>query len=83
MDMKHSYSSWRHGGWYVHTVKYPSGAIGCVSNNYPDKKWRIACDDRRVSDGRLGGPNDYTFPTREAAANAELELVKLLVASAA
>lgn len=30
------YSSWRHGGWYVHNVRYPSGACGCVSNNYPD-----------------------------------------------
>ncbi len=38
-----SYSKWRHGGWYVHNVTYPSGAIGCVSCNYPDKKWRIVC----------------------------------------
>src|SRR4051812_29399717 len=40
------YSKWRHGGWYVHNVRYPSGAIGCVSRNYEDGKWRIACDPR-------------------------------------
>ena len=27
------YEKWRHGGWYVCNVRYPSGAIGCVSNN--------------------------------------------------
>lgn len=73
--MQHEYSKWRHGGWYVHTVRYPNGAIGCVSNNYPDKKWRIACDDRRNV--------DFTFPTREAAANAELELVRVMRLNAA
>jgi len=41
------YSNWRHGGWYVDNIRYPSGAAGCVSNNYADKKWRIVCDDRR------------------------------------
>ncbi|MDK9702409.1 MAG: hypothetical protein OEL20_04665 [Sulfuritalea sp.] len=69
-----SYSPWRHGGWYVNNVKYPNGACGCVSSNYPDKKWRIACDGR---------PNDYTFPTRDAAAKAELELVKAISLRAA
>lgn len=66
-----TYSKWRHGGWYVQNVRYASGAIGCVSNNYPDGKWRIACDDRRVE---LGGEGDYTFPTRDAAARAEYAL---------
>lgn len=66
------YSRWRHGGWYVSNISYPSGACGCVSNNYPDKKWRIACDDRRKE---LGGQGDYTFPSRDAAARAELALV--------
>lgn len=65
------FSRWRHGGWYVSNVQYQSGAIGCVSNNFPDKKWRIVCDDRR---SELGEPDDFTFPTRDAAARAELEL---------
>ena len=43
-----------------------------MSNNYPDKKWRIACDDRRKT---LGGEGDFTFPTRDAAAKAEFDLV--------
>jgi len=64
-----TYSPWRHGGWYVSNVRYPNGACGCVSNNYPDKKWRIACDNR---------PTDYKYPSRDAAARAELELVKAL-----
>jgi hypothetical protein len=69
------YSRWRHGGWYVSNVRYPSGACGCVSNNYPDKKWRIACDSRR---NELGEPGDYTFASRDAAARAELALVNAL-----
>lgn len=65
------YSSWRHGGWYVNNVLHLTGACGCVSNNYPDKKWRIVCDRRR---GELGEEGDFTFPTRDAAARAEFEL---------
>src|SRR5207249_575694 len=61
------YSRWRHGGWYVHNVRYPSGACGCVSRNYPDGKWRIVCDER---DPRP------TYPSRDAAALAELELIQ-------
>jgi hypothetical protein len=60
-----AFSPWRHGGWYVTNVRYPSGACGCVSRNYPDRKWRIVC-----------GPHSMTFPTRTAAAYAERELVK-------
>lgn len=56
------YEKWRHGGWYVVNIRYPSGACGCVTNNTPDRKWRIACDRRR---------GDHTFPTRDAAARAE------------
>lgn len=67
------YSKWRHGGWYVSNVMYASGAVGCVSNNYPDGKWRIVCDDRRVD---LGGEGDHTFPSRDAAARAEYVLAK-------
>ena len=55
-----TFEPWRHGGWYVTNVRYPSGACGCVSNNYPDRKWRIVC-----------GPLDVTFSTRGDAARAE------------
>lgn len=65
------YSPWRHGGWYVDNVRYPSGAVGCVSRNYADRKWRIVCDDR----GYPGGPVDYTYANRDAAARAERELI--------
>jgi hypothetical protein len=67
LEWKPIYSPWRHGGWYVHNVQYPNGAIGCVSRNYPDKKWRIACDSRE---------GDHTYPNRDAAARAEYELAK-------
>lgn len=65
-----SFSSWRHGGWYVN-VRYPTGASGCVSKNYDDGKWRIVCDDRR---DELNEAGDFTFPTREAAAHGEFQL---------
>lgn len=67
------YSPWRHGGWYVDNVRYPSGAVGCVSNNYADKKWRIVCDPRPFDEAP-------TFTTRDAAARAERELVAELTA---
>jgi hypothetical protein len=66
------FEPWRHGGWYVINVRYPSGAVGCVSRNYPDRRWRIVCDNRPGSSP--GGPNDHTYPTRVAAARAEREL---------
>ncbi|KWT95589.1 MULTISPECIES: hypothetical protein [unclassified Variovorax] len=66
------YLPWRNGGWYVTNLHYPTGACGCVSNNYPDKKWRIVCDDRR---GELDEEGDYTFRTRDDAARAERDLV--------
>lgn len=68
-DDEFEYEPWRHGGWYVTNIRYPSGAIGCVSNNYPDKKWRIACDTR---------DDAPTYPTRKAAAQAERALVEEL-----
>ncbi|HBO2935113.1 TPA: hypothetical protein L4R50_000107 [Pseudomonas aeruginosa] len=68
-----SYSKWHHGGWYVRNVKYPSGGCGCVSNNYEDGAWRIACDDRRQA---LGQPGDFTFKSRDEAARAERDLVR-------
>lgn len=57
------YRAWRGGGWYVDNVHYPSGAVGCVSRNYADKKWRIVCD------------RDFTrtFRSRDDAARAERE----------
>ena len=64
-----TYSPWRHGGWYVDNVHYPSGAVGCVSRNYADRKWRIACDER---DG------DHTYPNRDAAARAEHDITLAL-----
>jgi hypothetical protein len=65
---KFTYSRWRHGGWYVLEVRYPSGACGCVSNNYADRRWRIACDPRPFEE-------QPTFRTRDEAAMAELRLV--------
>ncbi len=63
------YEKWRHGGWYVRNVRYADGAIGCVSRNYPDHKWRIVCDRR---------PDAYniTYASRDAAAFAERELTR-------
>jgi hypothetical protein len=75
---KFYYSRWRHGGWYVSNVRYPSGACGCVSRNYPDKKWRIVCDSRRTE---LGVEGDFTFPNRDAAAQAEMELAAAMCAA--
>jgi len=72
-EWRPEYSRWRHGGWHVDNIRYPTGGCGCVSNNYPDKKWRIACDDRRMN---LGEPGDYTFSTRDTAARAEYEMVQ-------
>lgn len=66
---KFAYSSWRHGGWYVHGVSYPSGAIGCVSRNYEDGKWRIVCDPRPFDERP-------TFGSRDAAALAEWHLAQ-------
>jgi hypothetical protein len=44
-----SFSPWRHGGWYVDNVRYPTGGCGCVSRNYPDRKWRIVCPDGTIA----------------------------------
>ena len=70
------YSKWRHGGWYVHNVFYPNGAIGCVSNNFTDRKWRIACDPRPFAEAPV-------FKTREDAARAERDLVASLTFASA
>lgn len=62
-----TYTKWRHGGWYVHGVRYPSGAIGCVAK-LDNGRWCIACDAR---------PGDLvTYATREAAAAAEYALAQ-------
>jgi hypothetical protein len=66
-EFKPTYSRWRHGGWYVDNVRYPSGAVGCVSRNYPDGKWRIVCDKR---------PDPPTYRSRDQAAQAEWELAQ-------
>jgi hypothetical protein len=57
------YERWRHGGWYNHSAVYPSGATGCVSNNYPDKRWRIT--------GGIIDLDHLTFSSRDDAAKAE------------
>lgn len=72
-----TFTSWRHGGWYVNNVHYLGGACGCVSNNYDDHQWRIVCDSRR---GDLRQPGDFTFPSRQDAALAERELALAQVA---
>jgi hypothetical protein len=61
------YSPWRHGGWYVHGVRHRNGGIGCVSRNFPDRRWRIVCDSR---DG------DHTYKNRDEAARAEYALTR-------
>lgn len=66
------YTRWRHGGWYVRNTIYPGGSSGCVSRNYEDGKWRIVCDSRRKN---LHEEGDFTYPTRDAAARAERDLV--------
>lgn len=67
-DWTPTYSSWRHGGWYVDNLSYPSGAVGCVSRNYADKKWRIACDPRPFETAP-------TFKNRDDAARGERDLI--------
>lgn len=67
-----TYSRWRHGGWYVAGVRYPSGACGCVSRNYADGKWRIVCDPRPFVERP-------TFKTRDEAAMAEWHLANDLI----
>jgi hypothetical protein len=64
------YETWRHGGWYVMNVRYASGAVGCVSRNYADRKWRIVCDER------TNAHELHTYPSRDAAARAERELAE-------
>lgn len=66
------YSPWRHGGWYT-SVRYSSGACGCVSRHMlnpetgkPDWKWRIVCDERE---------GDHTYRTRDEAARAERDMI--------
>lgn len=58
---KPDYERWRHGGWYTDT-QYPSGGCGCVSNNFPDKRWRI------IDAG--GASDDVSFSSRDDAAKA-------------
>ena len=56
---------------YINSVPYPCGSIGCVSNNYDDRKWLIVCDSRRDN---LGEPGNFTLKSREEAAKAEQAL---------
>ena len=64
------FEKWRHGGWYVTNIHYPSGAVGCVGKT-DDGKWAIAC-----------GPSwlvDLRFSTRTDAANAEYLFAQHLI----
>lgn len=70
-----TFSPWRHGGWYVTNLHYPGGAVGCVSRNYEDGKWRIACDPRPWEERP-------TFKTRVDAARAERDLVASMMQEA-
>jgi len=67
IPIRFTYTPWRHGGWYVSEVRYASGACGCVSRNYPDRKWRIVCDSRPFEERP-------TFKSRNEAARAEFLL---------
>lgn len=71
-----AYLRWRHGGWTVINIHYPSGAAGCVSKNYKDRKWRIACDPRPFE-------KQPTFRSRDEAALAEWHLAQRERAAAA
>jgi hypothetical protein len=66
-DFEPVYERWRHGGSYVLGVRHKNGGIGCVSRNYPDRKWRIVCDSRR---------GDHTYGSRDEAARAEYALTE-------
>ncbi len=68
---KPEYERWRHGGWYTN-VRYPSGACGCVSRNYADKKWRIVC---REEAGTFATRNEATYAERALAMAEFLELI--------
>lgn len=68
-DFTPTYEHWRHGGWYVTNVQYVTGAVGCVSRNYPDRKWRIV-------EHRAPFAEQPTFPNRDAAARAERDYAR-------
>lgn len=69
-DWQPKFARWRHGGYYVTNVRYPSGGCGCVSNNFPDRLWRIMT--------HTDGP---TFRSRDAAARAERDYAASLTES--
>jgi hypothetical protein len=64
-DFEPAYERRRQGGWYVLGVRHKNGGIGCVSRDYPDRRWRIVCDSR---DGY------HTYASRDEAARAEYAL---------
>ena len=70
-----TYERWRHGGWYVLEVTWPNGGSGCVTRNFTDRKWRIACDERPFE-------QQPTFRTRDDAARGEWLYVQQLVQAA-
>ncbi|MFI5296635.1 MAG: hypothetical protein ACHREM_00940 [Polyangiales bacterium] len=74
LEWSPTFEPWRHGGWYVTNTRYPSGACGCVSNNFADRKWRIVCSPTDLT--------QLTFSTRGDAAKAEHAFVIALGAKA-
>ncbi len=60
------YSPWRHGGWYVDNLRYPSGAVGCVARFNNGRTWQIACDGRDTIP---------SFNSRDEAARAEAAII--------
>ena len=69
-----TYERWRHGGWYVAEITWPNGGCGCVTRNFADRKWRIACDERPFAE-------QPTFRTRDDAARGEWLYVQQIVAN--
>ena len=64
-DWEPEYSSWRHGGSYVHGIVFPNGGIGCIASarHTQSGKFESACFPDEVGQHK----------TRRAAAFAERE----------
>lgn len=63
----------------ISNLVYPDGTFGSVSNAYDDKNWRICREVRLVME--IGDPGDKHYPTRDAAARAELLMVNAAFAA--
>ncbi len=63
-DWAPSFDPWRHGGYYVTNLRYPTGAVGCVAKVGARDQWSIACPDG-------WGAHVARFSNRRDAAQAE------------